>query len=298
MLRFLRRPSLAVAVVSNEPYAVGTAVTVRSLLEALDPAWRVRLTVLDGGLSEESRRKLTASWEGFPVTTRFLAPRREDVAHLKLTGGMTELTYYRLLLPGLLPRERKILYLDSDLLVRGDLAPLWETDLAGRPTAAVRDILISTTLSHIPRHETVGLDPDAPYFSAAVLLMDLDAWRGRKIGQRTIAFIAAHPECIRWWDQDGLNAVSNGDWTEVDPRWNVYAESARLLGWEAPSERKEEIERLVAEQRILHFATRYKPWKHACPHPKTADFLAVLDRTAWRGWRPAPETEEPYPPRA
>jgi len=298
MFSFLRRSDgdLTLACSANEHYAPGLAATIRSALEHLDPRRRATLYVLDAGLSEATRRKLLRSWSDQRVRARFLAPDVAAIRHLKLTQGMQSVVYFRLLLPRLLPRLSRVLYLDSDLLVRDDLAQVWDAPLDGKPIAAVRDVLLSTTLSAIPHHDELRLNPDAPYFSSALMLMDLDRWRGESIGERTIEFIAAHPEAIRWWDQDGLNAVLNGEWTQLDPTWNVYAEAARLLGWEPKDHERAFADDLVARQRVVHFATRYKPWKHNCPHPKTPQFLETLSRTAWRDWRPEASSEIPYPP--
>ncbi|MCC4478559.1 hypothetical protein LMB76_10120 [Limosilactobacillus reuteri] len=38
--------------------------------------------------------------------------------------------YYRILLPNLLPEVDRVLYLDYDTLVLGDLTTLWHSDLA------------------------------------------------------------------------------------------------------------------------------------------------------------------------
>ncbi len=293
----LLRPRLPVRVVlaGNENYAVGLAVTVRSALETLSTRHRLDVTVLDGGITDATQRKLRDSWIGFGARVRFLRPDAERVAHLPLTQGMQPATYFRLLLPELLPRVPRVLYLDCDLLVRADLSLLWSADLQGRAVGAVAD-LFSPTLASIPHHREVGLDPAAPYCSCGVLVLDLDRWRAENLGRRTIDFTAAHPECIRWWDQDGLNAVLGGAWTPLDPHWNVTVEAARLYGWTPPAGEDRRFDQLAADARITHFVTRYKPWKYASPHPGTADFLAVLDRTAWAGWRPDPSTRIPFPP--
>ena len=48
----------------------------------------------------------------------------------------------RLFLPELLPDTDKILYLDIDMIVQGDVAELYRTDLLDTPLAA-RDELVS-----------------------------------------------------------------------------------------------------------------------------------------------------------
>ena len=40
---------------------------------------------------------------------------------------------------------------------------------------------------------------------------------------------------------------------------------------------------------MVHFSGRLKPWVYRGESFADREFFAVLDRTAWRGWRP-PET--------
>lgn len=78
-------------------------------------------------------------------------------------------TYYRFLMPELVDGDRA-LYLDGDILVRGDLGPLWETPLDGAWLAAVPQLGAQAT-----RHPALGLSPTHAYFNAGVLLVDLAA---------------------------------------------------------------------------------------------------------------------------
>ncbi len=49
-------------------------------------------------------------------------------------------TFYRFLIPELLPFYDKVLYLDSDIVVLGDVAELFDVDLKDNILAATRDI--------------------------------------------------------------------------------------------------------------------------------------------------------------
>jgi lipopolysaccharide biosynthesis glycosyltransferase len=295
MFEWLRRRPLTLALSSNQQYARGLCVTVRSVLEHLPASKSVRIVVLDGGIQEPVRRLLMKSWSFRTRDIEFRAPDLHRTAHLKRTQGMQPAVYFRLQLPELLEDDR-VLYLDSDMLALADISPLWDTNLENMPLAAVPDCLLSTTLSHIPHWQEIGLNPNAPYFSSALMLMDLEAWRKEHLSERVIRHIAEHPETIRWWDQDGLNCVVDR-WKPLDLRWNVYAEASQLLGYEPDTnEKRDLVKDLIREQWIVHFATRYKPWWHACPHPKATQWYEVLDRTAFAGWRPDPSTQMPYPP--
>ena len=41
----------------------------------------------------------------------------------------------------------------------------------------------------------------------------------------------------------------------------------------------------------IHFTWTAKPWHYGCTHPAVREFFAAVDRTDWRGWRPAAPAE-------
>ena len=76
-----------------------------------------------------------------PVRVHFIEIKRETLADLVLRPNFFGMIYARLLMSDLLQRELdKILYLDSDILVHGDIDKLWATDLSGKTAGAVVDL--------------------------------------------------------------------------------------------------------------------------------------------------------------
>lgn len=200
-----------------------------------------------------------------------------DGALSDLTGGVnfTVTTYARLLIGDHLPREvDRVLYLDGDILVRGDLQPLWTLDLKGHTAAAVTDL---------PRYEfnsTLGLPADALYFNAGVLLIDLARWRRLDIGGRTLAFARQHPDRLRWCDQCALNLILHDDWILLDRVWNFQSmDVAHVVNGHV---RFDAInpDRLAAA-RIVHFNGRSKPWHYLNDHPLKGEYLRYRRRTPW-----------------
>ena len=62
------------------------------------------------------------------------------LAQISLAGNhLPRSAYYRILLPNLLPEVDRVLYLDYDTLVLGDLTTMWHSDLAGNFFGCIRD---------------------------------------------------------------------------------------------------------------------------------------------------------------
>jgi lipopolysaccharide biosynthesis glycosyltransferase len=108
-------------------------------------------------------------------------------------------SYFRLLIDKALPRDvDKLLYLDSDILVIGSLAELWNTELDSTAVAAITDPLVNRNFAI---KQKIGLSPETKYLNAGVLLIDRTRWKLENIGDRALLFACEHPELVTWNDQ-------------------------------------------------------------------------------------------------
>ncbi len=251
-----------IAFAASNSYAIGLAVALRSLLEHWDIHRSLSIWILDDGLDEGFKNDLLISNSKFRADINFIRPDLTQVNELFLSRNMGSIVYGKLLLPNLLSSVNKVLGLDTDIIVKADLSELFDTDLQSKPFAAVSDFLLG------PGYCNVG-----------VLLMNLIQWRNRDISGKVIKYIKENPEKIKWWDQDGINAVLKGEWLELDPEWNVISESLVMLGWKPGMIKRIQARRISKSAKIIHFVGRYKPWMRKCNHPYKKEFLEILDRT-------------------
>lgn len=165
-------------------------------------------------------------------------------------------TYLRLLLPGHLPEYiDRVLYLDSDVLVCGDLSPLWDIPLDGAALAAVGDHFTPTlgTRDGIPGAPT-DIDMAAPYFNSGVLMINLPVWRTLGITELCLKYMTENQDRLRLPDQDALNLAAYGRWHELAGIWNDH------VSWWNPVAEPQDT-------RILHFIGRKKPWHDGFEYP-------------------------------
>jgi lipopolysaccharide biosynthesis glycosyltransferase len=215
-------------------------------------------------------------------------------------------SYFRILMPRLLPADlRRVIYLDADLIVRRDLTQLWELDLRDRLCLAAQDCAApyldaAKSLENFDRcgrhlgspvpitnFRELGLSPLAAYFNAGVMLVDLAAWRDADLSGQILACLQQNERHVLWWDQYALNVVLAGRWGALDVRWNQGCNIYAYPTWRDSPFDCQTFERLRSDPFIVHFTTRYKPWKLSCLHPLRQLYFEYLDRTEWAGWRPA-----------
>jgi lipopolysaccharide biosynthesis glycosyltransferase len=191
-------------------------------------------------------------------------------------------TYLRLSIPSLLSDEKFALYLDTDVLILGDLTPLLTTDLQTACVGAVRDSLSPTVgQSVLPGWKELGMREGSEYFNAGVMLINLEAWREQQVAARCRDLLLAYPQYITHPDQDALNYVLRDSWVRLDSLWNVFAASAlEKIGWLDFSDDGSRARRLHDDEgraRILHYAGP-KPWEPGYPESYALDIYQSFER--------------------
>lgn len=176
-------------------------------------------------------------------------------------------TYYKLLAGELLPSTiSKVLYLDGDIVVTGDLQQFWNVDINGQALAVVPNIRFDDCAKrfHYPA--------EAGCFSTGVMLMNLDYLRNDKTSQRFMDFIENNSEKIVVGDQDVFNAVL---WDEKRFLPLTYNYQILFLSKDIFNSKSSDIQKEILETykspRIIHYSYINKPWSvvyYGCPFLK------------------------------
>jgi len=209
------------------------------------------------------------------TVTRALAAERTEcevrpvqiaLPELQLAAHLTPVTYYRLLLPRLLPeRDERVIYLDCDVLVNTDLGELWAHELGDRSLAGVPD-------PKFQEWTRLGIDPSDGYFNAGVLLLDLASIRRERLFEAALRFSQEHPEALTWSDQCALNRVFTKRWSPLDKRWNY--QHAAMVQDASESGLARAVE--IASTSVVHFNNYNRPWLPESWHPLQRRYFAVV----------------------
>jgi UDP-glucose/galactose:(glucosyl)LPS alpha-1,2-glucosyl/galactosyltransferase len=216
---------------------------------------------------------------GCTVVSYQISPK--DLPDLRVDGHASIANYYRLLAPLLLPRDiEKVLYLDSDIVIRQSLGELWNIDLTDHALAAVEDYYADPG-KILPKLKSLQLPLGAKYFNSGVMLINLTFWRLNNVSERAIRFISANPVKVDLWDQDALNAILVHRWIELPSIWNAQ-HNAQLNVYSGQP---------VRDAAIVHFVGPVKPWdwswRLSTGHPFRYEYQRYRRRTPWPRYRPA-----------
>jgi lipopolysaccharide biosynthesis glycosyltransferase len=274
---------LVVVCGADDNYAMPLAVTLYSALVNLEKGCTLYLYIIDGGISERSRKRLSRvlEVEHVDLHLKWVIPSDATLlSGIKRLEWVTAATYLRLLIPDVVPEQfEKAIYLDSDLLVKANLRHLWDQEIGSYALLAVREFgapYVSFS-GGVVKYKELGLAPDAPCFNAGVLVMNLKRWREEKISQKAIQYLRKYEKEVEMADQEGLNAVLANNWGMLDHNWNVISHILFYEQWQE-SAFKEEIrpirEELIRKAYIFHFVGGSKPWQIGCEHPAQLQWKA------------------------
>lgn len=181
--------------------------------------------------------------------------------NIKINLHFSVANYFRLLAADLIDEE-KVLYLDSDILVLGDITPLWDLEMDRYPLAAVTDLIVRD-------FHRLDLVESQGYFNSGVMMMNLKVWRELDLGKKVLSYIFSNSKNIIYADQCGLNGFLQGNWLRLDLKWNLQSPFFDKQYKNLFSIWSKEFDLSVSTQNpfIVHFTGNQKPWNFRSQHP-------------------------------
>ncbi len=264
-------------------YVKHCAVTMVSMLEN-NSEETFTFHIITDYLSAEQKQTLEDLCTKYGSHTAFYPPNQkmlEGFSIRKFSKRISMATYYRCLLSEILPAHiDRVLYLDCDIVICGDIRPFWNMPLNEIGAIGVEDI----GCREPKRYSILQYPMEDSYFNAGVLMVNLAYWREHNVPQACIEYFHVYPERILYNDQDLLNSILHKDKVLIDLVWNVqdgfYRNPSKLT-----QEWKQKYTTVLKNPIILHYTNR-KPWDYDSQHPLRELYFKYLDHTPWKGWRP------------
>ena len=233
---------------TDDNYIPYLDVAVASLIANASKKYNYRIIVLNTGLEPDNVEKVRSNErDGFTIDFIDISENVEKIkSHFKNIYHFSIVTYYRLFIASLFPQYDKILYLDCDLVVLGDISKLYNTDIGENILGVVSDQYVSNTKEfRLYAEKAIGVDPDT-YFNAGVLLISLEQFRKNNIEEKFTDLITEYDFDLLDPDQAYLNYLCFGKTVILPNGWN-----------KAPTEMDCE-----GEKNIVHYALYKKPWQY------------------------------------
>lgn len=279
---------LTVVYASNDGYARHLGTSMCSLFDKNRDFEKIHVYILSMGLSAASREALEqiAGKFGRGLTFVEMGDLRERFDYQVDTGGYDISIMLRLFMGEMLPSQvERVLYLDCDTVVVRSLKLLWREKLGDNLIGAVMEPTIYREVK-----ESIGLEPEQPYYNSGVLLVDLKRWREENVQTRLLDFWKEKGGKLFASDQDVINGALKGQIRALKPEYNFFTNyryfSYGTLVRHAASYRVVPEEDFAAAKRhpvIIHYMGDERPWIGGNLNHYRRAYEKYLAQTPWAG---------------
>ena len=256
---------ISIAYAPDDKYVNQTVVSMKS---ALEHNKQVEFIIMYSKLSAESMQKLGA----VGGSLRLIKMDESLFSDLTLSKWVTVQAWFRIKLPDLCKDLDKVLYLDCDTLIRGNLDELFSLDLTDKYLAGVKDVW--GVSKYVKR---LGIKSGV-YVNSGMLLFNCDYCRKEHFFDKVVDFAKNNAKIIEFCDQDSINKVVDEHKLVISPKYNLMDTWWRGGYYEFEGE--EEAEYLQAKENpvIVHL-TGLKPAFKGCDNKFKDEWWEVAKKT-------------------
>ena len=234
----------------DDNFAKYTIVSISSLIENCNKDKFYEISILNTGISTELK-EIAYRLQKDNVKINFVDVSKylESISRkLPLRDYYSKTTYYRLFIAEMYPELDKALYIDSDTIINGDVAPLYETELGTNLVGACHEQAMVQVNEYGEYVEYVLGISRYNYFNAGVMVINCKLFREETILDKFIDLLGTYSFIVTQ-DEDYLNVICEDRTLFVDQCWNCEAQ------FNVPVEEK--------DYKIIHYIMVAKPWHYA-----------------------------------
>lgn len=234
----------------DEGFVKYSVVSLHSMIVNADPSFHYAIHILHSGISEETQKKATAlSKDGFDVKFVDVSERLHAINDiLPIRDYYSNTTYFRLFISDMFPQYDKVIYIDGDTIVQGDISELYHHELGDRWIGACHEqAMVQTDHYGTYAEQVVGVSRHN-FFNAGLLLINAKIFREKQILKRFANALAEYRFVVTQ-DEDYLNLICKDHILWLDQRWNTEA----YCTFPYP----------IEEAKIIHYIMVSKPWHYA-----------------------------------
>ncbi len=261
---------------------LGASVAIKSLIDCARENTCYDIRIFHSDLNLETQKALSSLTEGtgHNIVFHYVTPDLFKGCP-KSRGSWTEIVYYRFLVPQLLPEYDKAIYSDVDVLFKGDLSELYNTDISNYQFGAVRaEKNTSNTICHKHFEENKN---EFIYWSG-LMLLNCKKFREEKLFDRLIENAKRLYKELKFFDLDLINITCNNIYP-LDMKYCVMQSIYYHEDYDKRADYKylngvysdEEIEDSKENTVIVHYGGKPgKPWRLKKPYPDYKEYIGKL----------------------
>ena len=261
-----------VVLASDNNYAPFVATLAYSILENTKSF--VEFYVLDSGISDNSKDKIRDSIKKFDnfsikyIDTTGCELDRFSGTHCKNTG-----VYARYFIPKLLSDKDKVLYLDVDIIFKGDVLELYGQDVEDYPFGAVMEDYAAEYYTHYESEIHPNHKGPHTFFNSGVILFNVKKFNATNYLEQLIDKTIEMRNTVLWLDQDIMMLLFEDNYKVLDYKFNFQPCNFALLRRNYP----QKAVKILQDIYLIHWSSPEKPWRG--PVEFAEEFWEVVQKT-------------------
>lgn len=279
---------IPVVLTANDYYVPYLYCALFSLMETADKGRKFDIIILHKDISEKSQFRLEALAKQFGShSVRFyqvglFLEDRNFIANAHITIE----SFFRLFIPEILKGYKKILWLDSDMIVKTDIASFLLDSSDDKTISATRDADFNAHYlgDNIRKYadEVLKLDRPEDYFQAGFFVFNIERFHQKYALEDLLNFASSREFC--YMDQDIMNVFFKGDIEYRPMAYNVlidcFNERKNNIRAMASADIAREYLEARKSPKIIHYAGGDKPWNNP-DLDFASDFWEVARKTMY-----------------
>ncbi len=271
------KKSIPIVLCGDENYVKYMMTATQSIYENKGENIYLDLIFFTDKFSQETKNKIKHSLRNkIDISIRIVEV--EQFKNDKMYAHINFLTMYRLKIHEILEQYDKVIYLDSDLIVKSDISELYDIDLDDKPLGATpcfgfkcmyaidlecdAKVYDSRLRSYMREYVEIKDKNIDSYFNAGVLLLNLDYLRKDGFGKKFEEYYNRKKRNLLYMDQDILNYIYQGNYVDISGQWNFGTVSEHDQQNHMPAIVKMDYDKLKKNYKIVHYIGGAKPWNY------------------------------------
>lgn len=203
--------TIPIVFVFDKNIILAAYIAIQSLIDTAYNATNYNIHIFHDGIHKKYLKefeKITNNTHHKLYTHLIERERFKDAPKNK--NGWTEIVYYRLLIPEILPQYDKVIYSDVDVLFKGDLSDLYnmniqDYELAAFPTTINIDSEANKAIGKIFFPE----NKNKYQYNSGILVFNSKKMREEKTVDKFFKTIEEFKDRLKFFDQDVINITCN-----------------------------------------------------------------------------------------
>ena len=273
----------------NDAYAVFAGVSMTSLFEHNRDIADLRVYVLDEDISRARKEELEDNARRYNRSITFYETKKL-VEYMKEIGIPSYRNSYatnmKMFLPHFLEDDvDRLLYIDSDTIIKASIKSLYRMDMDGKSIAMGLDVMGG-------KHKLyIGHDRGDNYYNAGIILFDVMRWKSEDCTQKIVNHVKQVRAHYMSPDQDLLNVVFKDNIAVFDLRNNLqplhmaYTTAQIQRYFPQKNYYDEAAIRNALENPVILHTFRFLgefPWHKDSLHPAVKEFDLYLQLSVWK----------------